>query len=64
MNMNPALYILGDVLAVRAFLGLCTLVGQVFIEIFGIYGIAVAIALMFGALGGWLGWMIYRHRRR
>lgn len=62
--MKPALYVLGDVGVMLAFMGLSSLLWLVMNELFGIWGLVIEFVVLFSAAGGWTGWLIYRERRR
>lgn len=62
--MKPALYVLGGVAAMFAFMALASLLWWVMNELFGIYGLMIEFVVLFSIAGGWTGWLIYRERER
>lgn len=62
--MKPALYVLGGVAAMLAFIALSSLLWWVMNELFGIYGLMIEFVVLFSAAGGYAGWQVYRLRAR
>lgn len=62
--MKAALYVLGGVAAVLAFMALASLWWWIMNEMFGIWGLVIGNVVLFSAAGGYTGWLIYRERQR